>query len=375
MGGDFNCIDSPSDKVSQKLDKSSSMLTQFKTDLKLIDIWRFVNPDKKEYSFIDPTGQGKDSRIDLWLISKPNTKFITSCKIIQPRCKGYWKMNNSVIYDEKYKKGITKLYNDALGEYEHVSLVLLWEIKEFTILYCISKCQSTKNHIKDLEEKLDAIDRSHKKDENRIERKILKQQLDNLYEQKAIGYQIRSRARWVEQGEKSSAYFLSLEKARQASNTINSLKDADGESHDSDHAVLNIAKSFYEKLYTAKPSSDTILDAYSSSLPRERVLGNDSQLKCEGLVSYPECIQSLNKIKKNKSPGLDGITTEFYQEFWPLIGNLLVDVYNQSHDTESLPNSLRKSVMSLIYKKDDEDDIRNYRPISLTNVDSCLYIS
>ena len=84
-------------------------------------------------------------------------------------------------------------------------------------------------------------------------------------------------------------------------------------------------------------------------------------------------MQSLNKMKKNKSPGLDGITTEFCQKFWPLIGNLLVDIYNQSHDTGSLPDSLRKSVMSLIYKKDDEDDIRNYRPISLTNVDYRIF--
>ena len=44
-------------------------------------------------------------------------------------------------------------------------------------------------------------------------------------------------------------------------------------------------------------------------------------------------------------------------------------MFNHSHDTGNLPDSLRKSVMSLIYKKDDEDDIRNYRPISLTNID------
>ena len=122
-------------------------------------------------------------------------------------------------------------------------------------------------------------------------------------------------------------------------------------------------------MYTAEPSSNDQLDSYFSSLPREHILGNNSKLKCEGLVSYTECMQSLNRMKKNKSHGLDGITTEFYQEFWPLIGNLLVDVFNHSHDTGNLPDSLRKSVMSLIYKKDDEDDIRNYRPISLTNVD------
>ena len=37
-----------------------------------------------------------------------------------------------------------------------------------------------------------------------------------MYEAKARGYQIRSHARWVEEGEKSSGYFLSLEKERQS---------------------------------------------------------------------------------------------------------------------------------------------------------------
>ena len=144
LGGDFNCVDSSLDKVSQKLDKISSMLAQIKTDLKLLDIWRVVNPGKKEYSFIDPTGQGRDSRIDLWLISKSNSKYVTSCNIVQapapdhravvlsvkkcskPRGKGYWKMNNSVISDEKYKEGIVRLFNNVTVEYQDVSPVLLW---------------------------------------------------------------------------------------------------------------------------------------------------------------------------------------------------------------------------------------------------------
>ena len=39
------------------------------------------------------------------------------------------------------------------------------------------------------------------------------------------------------------------------------------------------------------------------------------------------------------------------------------------HELASLPESQRKSVMSLIFKKDDDEDIANDRPISLTNVD------
>ena len=46
-----------------------------------------------------------------------------------------------------------------------------------------------------------------------------------------------------------------------------------------------------------------------------------------------------------------------------------MDVFNESYELGKLPDSQRKSVMSLIFKRGDEDDISNYRPISLTNTD------
>ena len=47
----------------------------------------------------------------------------------------------------------------------------------------------------------------------------------------------------------------------------------------------------------------------------------------------------------------------------------MIDVYNESYQNGSLPESQRMAVMSLIFKKGDEENIKNYRPISLTNVD------
>ena len=74
-------------------------------------------------------------------------------------------------------------------------------------------------------------------------------------------------------------------------------------------------------------------------------------------------------MKRNKAPGLDGISIEFYQHFWPLIGELLINVFNESFENQILPSSQRGAVLSLIFKKDDSQNIANYRPISLTNVD------
>ena len=157
--------------------------------------------------------------------------------------------------------------------------------------------------------------------------------------------------------------------SRQASNCINCLTDARGTKQHTDDGILNSAKSFYEQLYSSNAASSEDIDAYFESLPRESELDNESQLKCEGPVTYKEYEIALSNMKKNKSPGLDGITTEFYQVFWPTLGNFSVTVLNESHKLGSLPDSQRKSVMSLIFKKDDDEDIANYRPISFTNVD------
>lgn len=47
--------------------------------------------------------------------------------------------------------------------------------------------------------------------------------LDELYVRKAKGAYVRSRAKWMELGEKNSSYFCNLEKRRQVRNAVDSL--------------------------------------------------------------------------------------------------------------------------------------------------------
>jgi hypothetical protein len=74
-------------------------------------------------------------------------------------------------------------------------------------------------------------------------------------------------------------------------------------------------------------------------------------------------------MKSNKAPGLDGLTVEFYREFWGKVRFFLIDVLNKSYDEKLLSFSQRTSVLSLLFKKGDPLVLDNYRPISLLNVD------
>ena len=84
-----------------------------------------------------------------------------------------------------------------------------------------------------------------------------------------------------------------------------------------------------------------------------------------------ECFESLQSFQKNKSPGNDGLTVEFYTAFWENLGELLVDSLNYSYDYGELYNSQKQAIITLLEKKDkDKRKISNWRPISLINVDA-----
>ena len=69
-----------------------------------------------------------------------------------------------------------------------------------------------------------------------------------------------------------------------------------------------------------------------------------------------------------KAPGCDGLPMEFYVKFWPVLGVDLVRVLNSSYSS-GLLSSKRRGVISLSYKTGDRLDPRNWRPVTLWNVD------
>ena len=74
-------------------------------------------------------------------------------------------------------------------------------------------------------------------------------------------------------------------------------------------------------------------------------------------------------MKKEKSPGLDGLPSEFYQTFWSEIGFIFYEALKDIYNQREMSSSQKLSAISLVYKKDEKDYLSNYRRISLTNTD------
>ena len=153
----------------------------------------------------------------------------------------------------------------------------------------------------------------------------------------------------VEEKERDIRYFTQLMQSNKKKSTIQTIINDRGDMISNEDCIMNEIKHFYSKLYAQSEvtqKSDT--QFFPADLPK---LSKESKESCEGLILERECLQVLEKMKLNKSPGNDGLTVEFYRSFWPVIGQLVVEALNEAYQHGELSASQKQAMIILIAKE------------------------
>lgn len=93
-----------------------------------------------------------------------------------------------------------------------------------------------------------------------------------------------------------------------------------------------------------------------------------TNLKLE--LSENKILESLRDCNGEKAPIPDGFNM-YFQEFWPVVKNDVLDVFNEFHKAESFTNSFNSTFLTLIAKVEGAKHIKDFRPISLVG---CIYM-
>ncbi|CAM5160502.1 unnamed protein product, partial [Natator depressus] len=126
------------------------------------------------------------------------------------------------------------------------------------------------------------------------------------------------------------------------------------------------ARAFYAGLFSPDPTDPNACRVLWDELPMVSVGDRD---RLELPLTLAQFSEALRRMPTNKSPGMDGLTVEFYRVFWDVLGPDLVTVWAESLQSGVLPLSCRRAVLALLPKKGDLRDLRNWHPISLLSTD------
>ena len=396
--GDFNVTLNPVlDKKGGHQDtkeKSRKELKGLMEILNLTDIWRLKNPTKKKFTWRQPKPLIQ-CRLDFFLISESMEDSITSADILpayksdhsaitlsikdiscEKRGPGYWKLNTKLLEDERYttdiKNNIMKWHSECpqfnnRQKWEYIK----YQIRKYSIEHSKKLAKEKKDLTVKLEQRVQELEMNLNQ-ENMKEYDLLKKELETCLEEKVEGTILRAKVRWYEESERSTKYFFNLEKRNYGKKTMRKLLLNDNYTTDP-KVILREQRNFYETLY-----STTKTNTFETKRLEDKFLNTPNLPKLDiedtreigTKLTINECYKSLKTFQPNKSPGNDGIPAEFLRYFWPELGKIMVASFNEAYEEGLLTTSQRQAVITLIDKKDkDRTLLKNWRPISLLNVD------
>lgn len=395
VGGDFNLVpDNAIDRPSSggRHHTFDDIFNNMVSNLNLTDCWRLKNPGVRKYTWFNASNNGQCSRLDYWLIPFNWIDNISKCEIssapLTDHCSvtlvliisnnkqpqnSVWKFNSSLLANKEFCEEVKILIDEVMSL--DSSYLNKWEWFKFKVREVAIRRGKHSSHQKRIKQNVIVtnINRLSSKamlsDEEKAQLIDLKTQLDSLFLDKANGAFIRSRARWIEEGEKNSSYFFNLEKHRQTKKKISKL-NINGMVTEDLSLINKEVRDFYTNLYCSKYSEASCESFFQEIRGCIDLIKDDFKLTMEEDLKIEELDKAIIKMAKGKSPGLDGLTVDFYVFFWKDIRLLLFEALSECILNLNLSPTMKRGLITLIPKTDkDLLSIDNWRPISLLGTD------
>ena len=388
IGGDFYLVlDIEKDKsggLARTHLNAKKVVNDFCENMDLVDAWRILNPDIRRFTWRLKHPE-VHCRLDFFLVSQSILGNVTRTDITpgfqtdhsmislnisshtNKRGSGFWKLNTSLLNEETYVNLMKETIRETQDEYKDdasVSPTLLWDMIKLKVrenlLSLLRKKKKRKtcnkqaileNTISRLEKELESLNLEQQRKESILENlEASKLELEEIVKMRTKGAILRCKAKWYNEGEKNTQYFLNLEKRHFKLSTISQLKTRDNTYITSDKDILSTAEVFYRDLYRS-PLLPMTENDYFENVNTSR-LDQSEVCHCEGLLTKQERFEALKDNHSDKSPGSDGLPAEFYSTFWNEIAGPLLKALNHAYETGNLSITQKRGIIKLIPKKD-----------------------
>ncbi|WCJ44200.1 RNA-directed DNA polymerase (reverse transcriptase)-related family protein [Euphorbia peplus] len=197
----------------------------------------------------------------------------------------------------------------------------------------------------------------------KIEQSILNELESTLKQEEDLWHQ-KSRKKWVQEGDRNTAYFHQSTIVRRRRNLISGVR-IDGLGWCTEEATIRTAaRDFYKGLFADD----------RPFVPRFTCRGafpgfsNVESVSLDGIPDDDEIKKALFDMQPWKAPGMDGFQAGFFQKHWDKMSTSICHFVKAAFQTGSFDPDINKTTIVLIPKVTRPEDFSELRPISLCNV-------
>ena len=140
-----------------------------------------------------------------------------------------------------------------------------------------------------------------------------------------------------------------LIKIKMENNQVNKIRNEKREVTTDNTEIHRIIRDYYEQLYANKTDNLEEMDRFLEKFNLPRLKQEKIEIM-NNLVTSNEIEAVIKNLPKNKSPGPDGFTGEFYQRFREELMPILLKLFQKFAEDGTLSNSFYKANITLIPK-------------------------
>jgi len=190
-------------------------------------------------------------------------------------------------------------------------------------------------------------------------RDLISAKLISLLKQQKTYWKQRGKIRWVKEGDAGTKFFHAHATIRHRKNTITTLQDGLGNIFQHHEQKAELLWNAFKERMGMTDFNYMIFNLGDFIQPVEEL----EQLELP--FTKEEVDEVVSNLPNNKSPGPDGYSNEFLKGCWPLIANDFYKLCEDFFSGEVCLQSINRSYIALIPKKEGPQRVSDYRPISL----------
>nr|GEU67321.1 RNA-directed DNA polymerase, eukaryota, reverse transcriptase zinc-binding domain protein [Tanacetum cinerariifolium] len=185
------------------------------------------------------------------------------------------------------------------------------------------------------------------RDAYKIEMKLLQQQ---------------AKVKWLNEGDKNTAYFHGILKSRRRKSIVEFINDDNGIRYEGDVINEQFVKHFEKFLGKV----DHVKSVDESNFKNTLDSAKANNMVCD--VFDKEIKEAIFEIDSNKASGPDGFTSEFFKRAWSIVGDEVCLAINEFFKNGKLLGEINSTLIAFIPKTSTPSKVSEFRPIA------CCYV-